>query len=180
MRKILFASAISLLMVSCNSKDEKKEEEKKEDVISSKDADMKALYEKNLVTLKAFIADFEKEDSNGLASLVADSAIWHSPAYGDSDSTKAHWMGSLKSYLANWSNLHLTDGNFLPGIDGTTHELDGSVRYYGRWDGIHSSGVATKLKFYGTYDFNKDNKIIRANDFFDLGGMMNAIKPAAK
>ena len=154
--------------------------EKKEDDSSKKGTEIKALYEKNLTTLKALIAAFEKEDLDGVAATVGDTAVWNSPAYGDTVTTKAHWMESLKYYLDNWSNLHLTDGQFLPGIDSATHEFDGSVRYYGSWDGVHSSGVATKVNFYGTYEFNKDNKIISGADFFDLGGMMNAIKPKDK
>jgi len=174
MKKLFFAFIISLMVIGCN------DEEKKEEAASNKNTEMKALYEKNLTTLKALVAAFEKEDFDGVAAQVADTAVWNSPAYGDTVTTKAHWMESLKYYLDNWSNLHLTDGAFLPGIDQTTHELDGSVRYYGRWDGVHSSGVATQVNFYGTYDFNKDNKIISGADFFDLGGMMNAVQPKAK
>lgn len=174
MKKLLFASIVSLLLMACS------DNEKKEDDASKKNTEMKALYEKNLVTVKTFVADFEKEDSNGIAALVADTAKWNSPAYGDTVSTKAHWMESLKYYLANWSNLHLTNGQFLPGLDSATHEFDGSVRYYGRWDGVHTSGVTTHVNFYGTYDFNKDNKIISGSDYFDLGGLMNAIQPKGK
>ncbi len=61
--------------------------------------------------------------------------------------------------MDNFNNVHFIDGNFLPGIDSTTHELDGSVRVYGNWTGIHSSGKEVLVKFYGTYDFNKENKV---------------------
>jgi len=177
MKKVLFGAAMLLLMVSCNSTEKKEDTstEKKEDTTASKNNDMKALYEKNLSTLKASIAAFEKEDLAGQAALVADSARWGSPAYGDTISTKAHWMESLKYYMDNWSDLHLSNAQFLPGIDSATHEFDGSVRYYGRWDGTHSSGIKTKVNFYGTYDFNKDNKIIYGGEFFDLGGLMKAV-----
>ena len=174
MKKVLFASIILLIIAACNNN------EKKEDDASSKNADMKTMFEKNLASLKAGIAAFEKEDIDGWAATVADSAVWSSPAYGDTVTTKAHWMESLKYYMANWSNLHLTDGQFLPGVDSATHEFDGSVRYYGSWDGVHSSGVATQSKYYGTYDFNKDNKIISGSDFFDLGGLMNVVQPKGK
>jgi limonene-1,2-epoxide hydrolase len=174
MKKIFFAFTISLMVLGCNN------DEKKEEAASSKNAEMKALYEKNLATLKAFVAAFEKEDTDALAAQIADTARWSSPAYGDTVTTKAHWMESLKYYLANWSNLHLTNGQFLPGVDSTTHEFDGSVRYYGRWDGVHTSGVTTQVKFYGTYEFNKDNKLISGSDFFDLGGLFNALQPKTK
>lgn len=171
MKKLLFASIVSLLVIACSDK------EKKEDDSSKKDTDMKALYEKNLAVLKASIASFEKEDIDGWAASVADSAVWRSPAYGDTVTTKAHWKESLKYYTDNWDNIKLNNSIFLPGLDSATHEMDGSVRYYGRWDAVHSSGVATHVAFYGAYDFNKDNKVTFGTEFFDVGGLMNAIQP---
>lgn len=172
MKKLLFASIVSLLVMACS--------EKKDDDASKKDAEMKALYEKNLASLQAGIAAFEKEDIEGWAANIADSANWASPAYGDTVSTKAHWKESLQYYLDNWNNIRLNNPNYLPGIDSATQELDGSVRYYGFWDAVHTSGVATHVSFYGTYDFNKDNKITSGADFFDVGGLMNAVKPKEK
>ena len=137
---------------------------------------MKALYEKNLATVKGIVAAFEKKDMNTIKSWIADTAKWQSPAYGDTVNTKAHWMESLDGYLANWKDLHLVNARYLPGVDATSLELDGSVRYYGRWDGMHNSGKPTKVNFYATYNFNKDNKVIFGGEYFDLGGMMNAVK----
>ncbi len=73
--------------------------------------------------------------------------------------------------------LHLTEAQFLPGVDSATHQPDGSVRYYGTWHGTPASGKEVSVKFYGTYDFNKDNKIISGDDFYDVGGLMNSLKP---
>ena len=174
MKKLFFATIVSLMIFGCTDDD------KKEEAASGKNSEMHSLFEKNLATLKAFTGAFEKEDLNMMTAQVADSAVWSSPAYGDTVNTKAHWMESLKYYLDNWSDLHLTNGQFLPGIDSATHEFDGSVRYYGQWGGVHSSGIATKVNFYGTYEFNKDNKIISGSDFFDLGGMMNSLQPKTK
>ena len=58
--------------------------------------------------------------------------------------------------------------------------MDGGVRCYGRWDGVHKSGVTTHVNYYGTFEFNKDGKISSANEFFDLGGLMNAVAPKKK
>ncbi|HET7118206.1 MAG TPA: hypothetical protein VFI29_17040 [Hanamia sp.] len=174
MKKIFFAVGITFMVIGCN------QTEKTDNTASSKNAEMQALYEQNLSTLKTFIADFEKEDLDGQAALIADSARWSSPAYGDTVHTKKHWLEAQKYYMDNWSNLHLSNAQFLPGIDSATHEFDGSVRYYGFWGGVHSSGFTGQVKFYGTYDFNKDHKIISGNDFFDVGGMMNAINSKGK
>lgn len=174
MKKTLFSVAISLLFVACT------DSAKTDNTASSDKTEMKALYEKNLASLKASLVAFEKEDIDTWASYISDTAIWNSPAYGDTVNTKAHWKESLKGYLDNWDNLKLNNAIFLPGVDTATLSFDGSVRYYGSWDGVHISGVATKANFYGAYNFNKDGKVIFGTDFFDLGGLLNALKPMSK
>jgi len=165
---ILIASS---LLTACADKD------KKEDNSSNKMADMKALYEKNLAVVKSAVSAFEKKDLDGWASAISDSVNWSSPAYGDNVTTKTHWREALTGFRDNWNELKLTNPNYLPGIDSTTQELDGSVRFYGVWVGTHKSGVQTSVKFYGTYDFNKDNKITAADEYFDIGGLLNAVAP---
>ena len=171
MTKLFLIPIASLLLAACSDND------KKEDDASKKNADMQALYEKNLAGLKKSISAFENKDIEGWAANIADTARWDSPAYGDTVHTKAHWKESLAYYLANWDNLKLNNSTFLPGIDSATHDLDGSVRYYGNWDATHKSGLKTSVNFYGTYDFNTDNKIISGSEFFDVGGLMNAVTP---
>lgn len=182
MNKVFFAVVITLMVAGCNHAEKKEDisSSKSNDTSSSKSNDMKGLYEQNLSTLKASFNDFEKEDLASMSARSADSLVWNSPVYSDTVHTKAHWMEGLKYYMDNWSNLHFSNAQFLPGVDSSTHEFDGSVRCYGRWDGTHSSGVATQVKYYGTFDFNKDHKIISANEFFDVGGVMNAVKPGSK
>ncbi len=171
MKKLLLFAITALLLVACSTN------EKKEDDTSKKTDDMTALYEKNLAVIKSGIAAFEKKDIEGWASSVADSAVWNSPVYGDTVTTKAHWKESLAAYIGNWNDLKLTNANFLPGVDSTTHQPDGSVRFYGVWVGTHKSGKQTSSKFYGSYDLDKDNKIITGDEYFDVGGLLNAVTP---
>ena len=167
MKKLLLIPIAALLFTACADKDKKEDD---------KNAEMKATYEKNLAMLKKGIAAFENKDVEGWAAIIADTASWTSPTYGDTVHTKAHWKEALAYYIANWDNLKLNNATFLPGVDSTL-EMDGSVRYYGNWDAVHKSGVKTSVNFYGTYDFNKDNKVIFGADFFDVGGLMNAVTP---
>jgi len=168
MKKLIFGSALLATILACN-------QPKTETASASTDA--KALYEKNLASLQSGISAFEKKDINGWAATVADSAKWSSPMYGAPEGKKEDWKNALSSYMADWNSLKLENANFLPGIDSTTHEPDGSVRYYGVWTGVHKSGVKTSLKFYATYDFNKDGKVVFGDEYFDVGGVMNAVKP---
>jgi len=168
MKKIIFFSLVLSVFFSC------KDSEKKDDT-TSKNADAKALYEKNLATLKSSITAFENEKIDDWAAAIADNAVWNPPAYGAKPAGKAEWKNTFTAYFADWDSLKLVDPTFLPGIDSTTHEFDGSVRYYGQWNGVHKSGVRTSVSFYGTYDFDKNGKVVAGSDFFDVGGMMNAI-----
>jgi hypothetical protein len=143
-------------------------------------ADAKMLYEKNLASLKKGITAVENEKLDDWAETVADTTIWNSAVYGSSPAGKADWRKELSNYIADWDSLTLNYTDFLPGIDSATHEFDGSVRYYGIWNGVHKSGVHTSVNFYATYDFNEDGKIINASEFFDVGGLMNAINAKVK
>lgn len=170
MKKLFFVAIVTLIVAGCH------QPEQKESTVSDNNSEMKGLYEANLAAYKAQIAAFEKEDLNGWASTIADSAVWSSPMYGDSIHTKAHWVAYIKSTFDNMNKLHLTDAQFLPGVDSATEKPDGSVRYYGTWNGTSTSGKQVSVKFYGTYNFNKDHKVISGDDFYDVGGMMNAAK----
>lgn len=168
MKLFIFLIIISIAVYSC------KEPVKSEP--SLKISEAKALYEKNLAMLKKGITAFENENINEWAETVADTTIWNAAAYGSLPGTKEDWKKALLAYFANWDSLKLNYPDFLPGIDSATHEFDGSVRYYGIWKGIHKSGVRTSVNMYATYDFNKEGKIVNASEFFDVGGLMNAIK----
>jgi hypothetical protein len=171
MKNSLLGSILLLVIAACNQpKPENPMAER-----NSTDSAMGALYEKNLAALQAGISAFESENADAWSAVVSDSVIFISPVYGDMDSSKAHWQQLISGYWADWDSLRLTNPIFLPGIDQQTHELDGSVRYYGEWKGVHKSGKRTTSRFYGTYDFNSDGKIISAAEFFDAGGLMNAI-----
>jgi len=172
MKKLLLLAITSWLLAACSN-----QEKKEETTAAQKTDDMKALYEKNLAVIRSAIASFEKKDIEGWAASVADTVVWNSPAYGDTVTTKAHWKESLTAYITNWNDLKLTQTNFLPGIDSATQQPDGSVRFYGVWVGTAKSGKHTSSKFYGTYDLNKDNKVVSGNEFFDVGGLMNAVTP---
>jgi hypothetical protein len=175
MRKLLFLSMVSLLILSCNSN------ETKDDSAAPKNDDGQTLYDQNLAVVKSIVTDFENKNLTGFFTNVADSVVWNSPVYGDNVHTNAHWMESLKYWTDNWDSLHLINANFLPGLDSSTHSIDGSVRYYGQWDGVHkATGIHTHVLIYETYEFNKDHKIVNDAEYFDVGGLMNAVQPKAK
>ncbi len=173
MKNLLLFVVCSYLLTACSNQEKKEDDSSKKPAASD---EMNALYEKNLAVVKAGVAAFENKDIEGWAANIADNVVWRSPSYGDTVTTKAHWKEVLTSFLANWNDLKLTNSNFLPGIDSSTHQPDGSVRFYGVWVGTTKSGVKTSSKFYGTYDL-KDNKVTAADEYFDVGGLMAATNP---
>ncbi|MEO6869562.1 MAG: nuclear transport factor 2 family protein [Ginsengibacter sp.] len=178
MKKLIFAALITLMIAGCNQAEKKSNTSVQKDNSTTGNGDeMKATYEANLAAYKSQIAAFEKEDINTWAATIADNAVWHSPAYGDTGTSKAHWVESIKNIMDNNSNLHLTDAQFLPGVDSATQKPDGSVRYYGTWHASPTGGKEVSIKFYGTYDFNSDHKIISGDEYYDVGGLRNAVTP---
>ena len=177
MKRIFFSALLITVLFSCNDATKTESSASTSSDSTSNTSDTKALYEKNLASLQAGITAFENEKMDDWAATVADGAVWNSPAYGAKPASKEDWRKALTVYTTEWDSLKLVTPIFLPGIDSLTHEFDGSVRYYGNWEGVHKSGVKTSVNFYGTYEFNKDAKIVDGSEFFDVGGLLNAIKP---
>jgi ketosteroid isomerase-like protein len=176
MKKFIFFSLLSAVLFSCNDSAKTESTASASPDSTSTGSNTKALYEKNLATLQAGLTAFENEKMDDWAATIADNAVWNSPAYGAKPAGKAEWKQALTAYTTEWDSLKLVNPTFLPGIDSVTHEFDGSVRYYGNWEGVHKSGTKTSVNFYGTFEFDKDGKVVDGSDFFDVGGLMNAIK----
>src|SRR5262245_12740140 len=140
--KPLFCSAIILTLLACNDQSKQSTEVKS----TSSSTDMKALYEKNLATLKYAVAALEKEDIKQFDSNYADSVKFHPAVFGMPDGGKAELKNYVSMYFADWDSLKLVESNFLPGLDSATHEINGSARYYGVWSAVHKSGFKAKLK----------------------------------
>jgi hypothetical protein len=170
MKKLLFLTIITSLMLSCNTKENKD--------AATGNSDMNALYEKHLAIVKGNLTAFENKNLEAIAANVSDTAKWTSPVYGDTVNTKAHWKESLKYWTDNWDSLHLVNPIYLAGVDVTTNKPDGSVRYYGQWDGVNkATGKHTHVLIYEFFNFNTDHKISAAGSYFDVGGLMNAVAP---
>ncbi|MEP6947911.1 MAG: hypothetical protein ABI863_01490, partial [Ginsengibacter sp.] len=172
MKKIFFFFLVLFSLVSCkesvktdDTTSKTDDSTAKTDDTNSKASAAKALYEKNLDVLKSTIAAFENKKMDEWAASVADSAIWISSSYGSAPGKKEDWKKELTAFTNSWDSINLRNPNFLPGIDSATHEFDGSVRYYGEWDGVYKSGVRTAVNFYGSYEFNKDGKVVNATEF---------------
>ena len=173
MKKVIFCVILSVALAACT-------QAPKTDETASKRASALALYQQNMTALKTGLQAFQNEQIDIWAQGIADNCVWNSGMYGSSPGTKADWSNVLSSYATDWDSIRLNNAVYLPGLDSASFEPDGSVRYYGQWTGLHKSGVRTSINFYGTYEFDTTNKIVNASDYFDMGGMMNAVMAKSK
>ena len=173
MKKIICLLLASFAIVGCQTPSQPAPEPAKDDAA-------KVAYEKNLAAIKAAIKAFENENLDEFDSYVSDSVAYFPASYGSKKSNKEEWRKLLAFFTSEFDSIRLNQPIFLPGIDSVTHEPDGSVRYYGTWVSRHKSGLKTSSPFYATYEFDNHNKVVSAQDFFDVGGLLNAVAPKKK
>ena len=90
------------------------------------------------------------------------------------------YVAMLKGYHAAFDNIKYTANNWLPGTS-PEGKLDGSVRTYGTWTGVNAgTGRELNLKGYWYLNFDDEGKIVAQGDFFDFGGMYDAVYPKTK
>ena len=142
-----------------------------------KDDAIKMRYEKNLASVKAAISAFENEKLDEFGTYVSDSVVYVPAMYGSPQTNKEGWKNLLSTFTTEFDSIRLTNALYLPGIDSVTHVPDGSVRYYGTWVSRHKSGVKTAVRFYAVYEFGAEGKIIYAQDYFDVTGLLAAVAP---
>ena len=173
MMKAIPCAILAVVMLACG-------QQPKTDEASFKRTKSLALFERNKEVLQIGLEAFQREQMEVWADGVSDTVVWNSSAYGSRPGSKEDWRKVLDVYITNWDSIRLNNAVFLPGLDTGNYEPDGSVRYYGQWDGVHISGIRTSINFYGTYEFNSVNKIVNAQDFFDVSGLMIAVSPKGK
>lgn len=141
------------------------------------DNSAKEAFEKNSQTVLANIKGFESENVD--YSQYAADFIMNDTSFGGKDSLSLDDV--MKSDKAMWERFDfklLTDPIvLLPGVNPDTKEPDGSVRYYGDWQVTIPATDSTEarsasIKFYESFDFNEEGKIILQQGYGDFGGLM--------
>lgn len=134
-------------------------------------------FKKNAETVRQDIENWENETPD--YSLYADDFYTFSTMFGgSSDTVRLEQMKEEdKQTLAMLDFELVSEYNPLPGVSVETKKPDGSVRYYGDWKVTKPATDSTDQKsgvmsFYGTYDFNKEGKIVTALGYGDFSGLM--------
>ena len=132
-------------------------------------------FKKNTETAKAYFKLHEQEDAEAMFPYLHEDIQWQMPAYGSKLVSLEEVKGAILGYQAAFDDMKFTAEAWLPGVDTETGALDGSTRVYGTWNCINTkTGKEVNLTSYHSFEF-KDGKIISGGDWFDLGGMMNAV-----
>jgi len=134
-------------------------------------------YAKNLETAKKMFALHEVEDYDGQAALISKDIIAETSMYGSEKMGYDQFMANVKGYHMAFENIKYTPEVWLPGCD-TLGNLNGSVRTYGVWTGTQiQTNKELSLKGYWYFGFDEEGLINAQGDFFDFGGMLDAVYP---
>ena len=132
-------------------------------------------YEKNLLTAKKLFELHGQEDFEGQKKLISKEIKSVLPIYGSEPVGYESYIQMLKGYQELFDNIKYTAEVWLPGTD-RNGKLDGSVRTYGNWTAVHSiTGKELDLNGYWYFNFDDKGLIVEQGDFFDVGGMINAV-----
>ena len=83
----------------------------------------------------------------------------------------------VKGYHDAFDDIQYNARVWIPGTD-SLGVFDGSVRTYGEWTGIQTqTRKKLNLKGYWYFDFDENGLISAQGDFFDAGGMLDAVYP---
>ncbi len=159
MKKILLSLVIVAALVACNNST----------AVKTTAADEAST--KNLATAQAFFAAFAAKDSVKMASYVTDNFMWSPPAVGQDSLSKDAWYAQMQVFMTTFNDITFTNPLWRKGVD-MDNNLDGSVRVYGIWNSkFASSGKTGLLKYYCTFDFDKDGKIAWQGEFYNAADL---------
>ena len=137
-------------------------------------------YSKNLATAQKLFQLHEEENLEAQLALVSEKMESISSMYGAKASGFDQYKAMLEGYHKDFDDIKYNANVWLPGTD-PEGILDGSVRTYGTWTGTNvATGKQLNLMGYWYFNFDAEGKVITQGDFFDYGGMYNAVYPKTK
>tara|TARA_B100000795_G_scaffold268843_2_gene256679 strand:+ start:1513 stop:2295 length:783 start_codon:yes stop_codon:yes gene_type:complete len=155
MKNIIFLISLFVFVASCSNSNPK--------------------YTKNLATAQKFFALHGEENLEAQLNLISKDIESEPPFYGSEMIKYDIFTSMLKGYHDAFDNIKYTAKVWLPGTD-SLGVLDGSVRTYGEWTGIQAkTGKQLNLKGYWYFGFDNKGLINAQGDFFDAGGMLDAV-----
>lgn len=134
------------------------------------EADLTA-YEKNQATMEAMFAGFAEGKVD--PSMFAEDFKDVGTGLNESDRGKAEAMEQY-SMFTSMLTMDLEEAMYLPGVDTVNFALDGSVRYYGKWN-MQMGEASQRLMTYGSMNFNAAGEITELAHYADWTATFNAL-----
>ena len=155
MKNILFLVSLALFVASCSDSNPK--------------------YAKNLATAQKLFTLHGEENIDEQLKLVSKDIKVELPFYDSEIVGYEAYTSILKGYHDAFDDIKYTAELWLPGTD-SLGVLNGSVRTYGKWTGVQAeTGKQLNLKGYWYFGFDDTGLINTQGDFFDAGGMLDAV-----
>jgi len=144
-------------------------------LVSCSSAEKHPDYDANLALVKAAFEAHENENIEDWLACFSVNLVHESALYGVGRIGLDAQRKQMERYHQEFDSIKFTKAIWLQGVKFKTNVPDGSVRCYGTWTGIHTStGKEIAMSAYHYFDF-KNGRIDESGDFFDFGGMMNAV-----
>ncbi len=134
-------------------------------------------FEKNSKVVLAELEGWANEKMD-YDALYAENAVVRPTSFGSADSLRLDEIKANNQEMWDMFDFELVnDIVLLPGVNAETKKADGSVRYYNKWKVTLPATDSTEarsgeIKFYESYDFNAEGKIIYQQGLGDFGGLM--------
>ena len=134
-------------------------------------------YEANLATVQKLVQLHCEEDLEGQLALLSKEMEYITPIYGSEPGNYDTYAAMMEGYHQGFEDILYTPDIWLPGTN-MEGKVDGGVRTFGTWTGTNSiTGKKANLKGFSYFKFDDEGKVIKQSDFFDIGGMMQAVGP---
>ena len=162
MKQFFLILMLSVLFIGCQEKPDNSAQE---------------AFEKNSKTVLANLEGWQNENLD--YSMYSKDFVMNDTGFNGKDSLSLDEV--MKSDKELWKNydFKLLENPvvLLPGVNSDTKKPDGSVRYYGNWQVTIPATDSTEarsgvIKFYESFDFDADGKIIYQQGYGDFGGLM--------
>tara|TARA_R110000868_G_scaffold81814_1_gene231345 strand:+ start:1610 stop:2137 length:528 start_codon:yes stop_codon:yes gene_type:complete len=162
MKQFLSILFLSILFVGCQEKQNNASNE---------------AFEKNSKTVLANLEGWQHENLD--YSNYAENFVMRETGVNGKDSLSlSEVKQNDKELWKNYDFKLLTNPIvLLPGVNVDTKKPDGSVRYYGDWEVTVPATDSTEarsavLKYYESFDFDANGKIVFQQGYGDFGGLM--------
>lgn len=175
MKAFFYFFLSSIVLISCQSQENSTSDSEENSTIENEENPASEAFEKNKENLKSLLNAWETQDVEATMALLADDFVEVGTGFNEADRNKEEHKEQMTNMMS-MMKATLKNPVYLPGVDPTTLEADGSVGYYGIWN--FAIGEKNEdLMVYGSAKFNEEGKITRLAHYADFTMTMMQIMP---